>query len=110
MEYFIHHEDIRRAQPTWAARTLPPREEKVLWRQIGVAGKGLVRESKVGVVLERGDTGERAVLKSDESSVVVRGIPSELALYVYGRKEQADVELDGSGADIAALTGTDLGV
>lgn len=110
MEYFIHHEDIRRARPTWDPRTLTPREEKLLWRMAGVAGRGLVRESKVGVVLEHTDTGERAVLKQDESSsVVVRGLPSELALFVYGRKEQSRVELDGTEADIAALYGTDLG-
>ena len=110
MEYFIHHEDIRRAQPTWSPRVLSPREEKLLWKQIGVAGKRLVRGSKVGVALERSDTGERAVLKRDESSVVVRGLPSELALYVYGRREQADVQLDGSEDAIAALNGTDLGI
>ena len=110
LEYFIHHEDIRRAQTTWSPRTLTAREEKVLWKQVGVAGKGLVREAKVGVILERSDTGDRAVLKEDGSAVVVRGLPSELALYVYGRTDQADVELEGSDADIAALTGTDLGI
>lgn len=110
LEYFIHHEDIRRAQPAWSPRTLGPREEKVLWKQVAVAGKGLVRGSNVGVVLERGDTGERVVVKRAEPSVVVRGLPSELALYVYGRRDQAVVELDGSDADIAALNGTDLGI
>jgi len=110
IEYFIHHEDIRRAQPTWSPRSLSAREEKILWRMIGVAGKGLVRASQVGVVLERSDTGDRTVLKQEEPSVVVRGLPSELALYVYGRKEQAEVELDGPEGAVAALRGADLGI
>lgn len=110
LEYFVHHEDIRRAQPTWSPRTLTRREEKLLWKQISVAGKGLARGSKVGVVLERSDTGERAVVKQAEPSVVVRGLPSELALYLYGRKDQAVVEFAGDAADIAALNGTDLGI
>lgn len=110
LEYFVHHEDIRRAQPTWSPRTLTRREEKLLWKQISVAGKGLARGSKVGVVLERSDTGERAVVNQAEPSVVVRGLPSELVLYLYGRKDQAVVEFAGDAADIAALNGTDLGI
>ncbi len=110
LEYFVHHEDVRRAQPAWEARELSPREEKLLWKQISVGGKGLVRGAKVGVVLERADTGERAVLKEHPSSVVVRGLPSELVLYVYGRKDQADVAFEGADADIVALNGTDLGI
>jgi uncharacterized protein (TIGR03085 family) len=110
LEFFVHHEDIRRARPGWEPRVLPAWQEKLLWKQISVGGKGLTRAAKVGVVLERSDNGERAVLKSGEPSVVVRGLPSELVLYVYGRKDQARVELVGSEADIAALSGTDLGI
>ena len=54
--------------------------------------------------------GERPVGGHDPATVVVRGLPSELTLFVYGRMGQARVELDGSDADVAALTGTDLGV
>ena len=74
------------------------------------ARPGLTRGAPVGVVLERSDTGERAALKDAPATVVVRGLPSELTLFVYGRMGQARVELDGSDADVAALTGTDLGV
>lgn len=110
LEYFVHHEDVRRAQPTWQARELSAREQKLLWKQISVGGKGLVRDAKVGVVLERSDKGERVVLKPGEPSVVVRGLPSELVLYVFGRREQADVEFEGAPADIDALNGADLGI
>jgi hypothetical protein len=37
-------------------------------------------------------------------------MPGEVALFVYGRKSHADVDLSGSPADVAKLTGTSLGV
>jgi uncharacterized protein (TIGR03085 family) len=110
MEYFVHHEDIRRARPAWTPRKLSDRDEDRLWRIVRVAGRGLVRASDVAVTIERTDTGERAVLKKGGSAVVVRGIPSEVSLFVYGRKQQADVELLGADDAVARLRGSSLGV
>ncbi|MGZ4503472.1 MAG: TIGR03085 family metal-binding protein [Nocardioidaceae bacterium] len=118
LEYFVHHEDIRRAQPDWTPRELAPRQEKQLWKMIGVAGKGLVRDSGVPVVLERlgageraGEaTGDRATLKGGPEPVVVTGQPSELTLFLYGRKPQARVTLDGPPDAVAALRGSALGI
>lgn len=110
LEFFIHHEDIRRAQPRWKPRELSAREQALLWRAASVGGKSLVRGSRVGVTVERSDTGTQAVLKPGRSTVVVRGLPGEVALFVYGRKKHADVELSGSPADVAHLKGTSLGV
>ena len=110
VEFFVHHEDVRRAVAGWTPRRLSAAEESRLWSLIRVLGRGLTRGAPVGVVLERSDTGERADLKDAPATVVVRGLPSELTLFVYGRMGQARVELDGSDADVAALTGTDLGV
>lgn len=110
LEFFVHHEDIRRAQEEWEPRELADRVQDVLWKMIRVAGKGLVRSTKVGVVLERSDTAEQAALKPTTPSVVVRGLPAELVMFVYGRQSQAQVELVGADADVAALTGADLGV
>ena len=75
-----------------------------------MAGKGLVRSASVGVTLERTDTSERAALKGAPAAVVVRGLPAELVMFVYGRQAQARVELDGAPSDVAALTGADLGI
>lgn len=110
VEFFVHHEDVRRAQPGWKPRQLTPAEETRLWQMVRVLGRGLTRRSRVGVVLARSDTGERAVLKEAPDSVVVRGLPSELTLFVYGRQEHAKVQLEGSDEDVATLTGTDLGL
>jgi len=110
LEYFVHHEDIRRAQPEWTARDLGAASEKLLWAMVRTGGKGLTRSAPVGVTIENATTGSRAVLKPGEPSVVVRGIPSEVTLFVFGRKAQAHVELIGDDADVARLSGTSLGI
>ncbi|HZJ04204.1 MAG TPA: TIGR03085 family metal-binding protein [Nocardioidaceae bacterium] len=110
IEFFIHHEDIRRAQPSWEPRELTARQESALWKLVGHLGKALVRSADGGVIIERSDTGQRATLKKGEPSVVVHGLPSELTLYVYGRQDQARVELDGSVAATDALDASNLGI
>lgn len=110
LEFFVHHEDIRRAQPQWEPRDLDARAQDVLWRMIRVGGRALVRGAAVGVTLERADTEERAVLKDASGQVVVRGLPAELVLFAYGRQVQSRVELLGDPADVATLTGADLGI
>jgi uncharacterized protein (TIGR03085 family) len=113
LEYFVHHEDIRRAQPTWEPRELPDAAEKKLWAMIRTAGKGLVRGAPTGVTIENSVTGRRVELSSgaDENDrVVVHGLPSEVTLFVFGRKEQARVELVGPDAAVAALRDTSLGI
>jgi len=110
LEYLVHHEDIRRAQPTWAARSLPEQAEKLVWRQIRVAAKGLTRNAPVGVRLASSVSGSEAVVRpSDGAEVTVRGLPSEVALFVYGRTAVADVELLGEPDAVAALRGASLG-
>jgi uncharacterized protein (TIGR03085 family) len=110
LEFFVHHEDIRRARPGWSARDLGEPLEKVLWKMLGTAGKGLLRRSPVGVTAESSVTGSRSVLKAGTPTVTVRGLPSEVTLFVFGRREQAQVDLLGDDADVARLTGTSLGI
>jgi uncharacterized protein (TIGR03085 family) len=110
LEFFVHHEDIRRAQPGWTARPLSDDDQKLLWSMVRTAGKGLVRGAPVGVTLENATTGSTHQLKSGDSRVTVRGLPSELTLYVFGRRPQADVELVGDDADVENLRGHSLGL
>lgn len=110
LEYFVHHEDIRRAQPTWEPRALGDDEQRLLWAMVRTAGKALVRKAPTGVTIENAATGSRVVLKGGSDHVVVRGLPSEVTLFVFGRTAQAQVELTGPDDAVARLKGTSLGI
>jgi uncharacterized protein (TIGR03085 family) len=110
LEFFVHHEDIRRSQPDWTPRDLTDDEQKLLWSMVRTAGKGLVRKAAVGVTLANATTGSQAVLKDASEPVVVTGLPSEVTMFTFGRQAQAQVELSGPPEAIAALTDASLGI
>ena len=108
-EFFVHHEDVRRARPDWERRDLPPDLEDFLWRRLTGAGRFLVRRSAVGIVLARPDGTTRRI-RSGEPATVVAGEPSEVMLYVFGRKNVARVHLSGPDEAVEALAHTPLGI
>jgi uncharacterized protein (TIGR03085 family) len=110
VEFFVHHEDIRRAQPEWTPRALGEDEETLLWSMVRTAGKRMIRKAPVGVTIENSVTGSRAVLKEGSPDVTVRGLPSELTLFLFGRQPQARVELLGDDDAVARLSSTPLGI
>jgi uncharacterized protein (TIGR03085 family) len=110
VEFFVHHEDVRRAQPDWQPRDLDPGFSEVLWRRLGVA-RLLLRKAPVGVELVRADAPAgsdrvRITAKAKAPVVTVTGTPAELTLWCMGRTSAAQVRLDGGDPDIAALTTT----
>jgi uncharacterized protein (TIGR03085 family) len=110
IEYFIHHEDVRRAQPGWEPRELETRDQDALWARLVVLGKVLARGSSVGVELVRTDASDVRRIRSGEPTLVVRGLPSELALFAYGRGDVADVELGGDPEARAAFAHRQFGL
>lgn len=109
LEYFVHHEDLRRAQPGWEPRTLTGEDETRIWRAITVAGKGLVRPAGVPVTICRSDTGDTSSLRGGADPVVVTGLPSELAFGLFGRDQVRGLEFAGPADRIARLRRADLG-
>jgi len=105
MELFIHHEDVRRAQPTWEPRQLSPAAEARIWQRLRQGGRLLFRRSPVGVRL-RGSAGEVVVAKDTAPSVTITGAPGELLLYAFGRGANARVELEGEEAAVQRLQST----
>lgn len=107
VEFFVHHEDVRRAQPDWEPRDIDPGFSELLWRRLGVA-KLLLRKAPVGVELVRADAPAgsdrvRITAKAKAPVVTVTGTPAELTLWAMGRTSAAQVRLDGGDPDIAAL-------
>jgi uncharacterized protein (TIGR03085 family) len=110
LEFFVHHEDIRRAQPGWTPRVLPEEDERTLWSMLRAAGKGLTRQVPVGLTLVDTVTSSSAVLRRGDGMVTLSGAPSELVLYVFGRQEHSRAELSGDPAAVARLRDTALTV
>ncbi|MEP6695672.1 MAG: TIGR03085 family metal-binding protein [Pseudonocardiales bacterium] len=109
MEYFVHHEDVRRAQPAWEARVLEPAEEDVLWGRVASRLIPLSTSAPTGVLLQRADTGEVHRARPGASTVTVVGLPGELLLFGFGRQQVAQVELQGAPDDVARLGKARLG-
>jgi uncharacterized protein (TIGR03085 family) len=107
-EYFIHHEDVRRAQDGWEPRVPEPTRDAALWKWVGRSGKMTFRRSPVGVVLRRTD-GSEVVAKRGPDSVAVVGEPGELLLFAAGRS-QARVAFDGDQASIGVVQGLDRAI
>lgn len=93
-EFFVHHEDVRRAQETWHRRQLLQEEERDLWAALKLMGKALLRPEQDSVLLVANGYGSVTGGKAKTTTVrIVRGTPSELLLWAFGRREQAEVAI-----------------
>ncbi|MEU1676366.1 TIGR03085 family metal-binding protein [Streptomyces roseifaciens] len=109
VEFYVHAEDVRRAQPDWAPREVDPVFADALWARLERAARVLGRRSPVGLVLRRPD-GRTAVARRGAPVVTVTGEPGELTLFVFGRQAAARVELDGEKDAVAQVEGAELGI
>ena len=109
-EYFVHHEDVRRAADGWEPRTLEPDEQDALWRVARVSGKGLIRPAGVPVLIRRTDTGTQTNLRAGSDPVVISGMPSEIVLFLYGRRETYGLTFEGPEERVAKLREASLGI
>lgn len=108
VEFFVHHEDVRRAAAGFEPRHLEEDEEAALWQPLRLMGRGLARRSPVGLRAQWPDHGY-VVVKALTPIVTVVGPPSEVLLYLFGRGQVAQVTLEGDDATIRRLDGTSLG-
>jgi uncharacterized protein (TIGR03085 family) len=109
IEFYIHAEDVRRAQPDWTPRVLDPVFANSLWSRLEKGGRMMGRKSPTGLVLRRPD-GQTAVAHRGTPVVTATGEPGELLLFVSGRQEAADVELTGDKNAITRVRDAKLGI
>ena len=110
LEYLVHHEDLRRAQPDWEPRDLSPADEDELWKLLPGSAKLATRKAAVPIVVRRSDRpGKEATVRRGDDPVVVTGRPSELVLFFFGRTELRDVSVDGPQEAVSRLQDADLG-
>jgi uncharacterized protein (TIGR03085 family) len=110
-EYFVHHEDVRRAQPSYDIRTLPAEQQAGLWKAVRLGAKTMTRKAPSGLVLRLPDGTTSVAKKPTElGSVTVTGEAGELVLFCFGRQQVADVQLDGDAETVERLRTASFGV
>ena len=112
VEYFVHHEDVRRGEPGWQPRGIGPALSEQIWHRLGMT-RLILRKAPVGIELARDDVDgddpgatrqHRMSVKAGTPVVTVIGHPQELLLWALGRTGAAQVRLDGADKAIQALS------
>ncbi|MCU1644861.1 MAG: hypothetical protein JWN03_5136 [Nocardia sp.] len=108
-EMFVHHEDVRRAQPDWEPRELSAEDESRLWKVLTGLARMAYRKSPVTVALATPDGRRTVAHRAGERTVVLAGPPSELLLHAFGRSA-VRLEATGDPEDVAAVQALDRSV
>jgi len=109
LEYFVHLEDVRRAQPSWVPREVAPELEDALLAALERGARLMGRRAPCGLTMTpRG--GIAFVAKKGHPVVDISGPIGELVLFIYGRRSVARVELSGPDDVVAAVESTRFGV
>jgi uncharacterized protein (TIGR03085 family) len=109
VEMYVHHEDVRRAQPGWRPRHLDPGLEEAIWRRMRGLSRLALRRFPAAVVIEWPEH-ERSAAGRGGPEVRLRGRPGELAMFLTGRQAVADVEVTGPIELIERVKQARLGV
>jgi len=113
VEYFVHHEDVRRGADGWEPRDIGAGLTEQLWQRLRAA-RFIFRKAPVGIELVRDDLPAdpghqrvRITAKARTPMVTVTGSPAELTMWAMGRTTAARVRFDGSEADVGRLERAD---
>jgi uncharacterized protein (TIGR03085 family) len=109
VEFFVHHEDVRRAQPGWQPRELPPGLQSALWKRVPTFARLVLRRFPGALLVQAPGHGETSAGAGGESLRLV-GTPGELMLFLFGRQRVARVQLAGPEALAERLRVARLGV
>ena len=108
-EFFVHHEDVRRGVSGFTPRTDINDLEDALWAKQERFSKLLVRGLKGVDIKLLNSSGETIHLGGGGKPVVLEGKPSELALFLFGRRDNSEVKLSGDAEAINEINTGKLG-
>jgi uncharacterized protein (TIGR03085 family) len=106
VEFFVHTEDVRRAQPGWRRRPTGPGFDAALWRRVPTLARGRFARfpamipgprldpATTTVLVQANGHGQARVGKGT-TTVTITGAPPELVLFLFGRTSVAEVVVDG---------------
>jgi uncharacterized protein (TIGR03085 family) len=112
IEYFVHHEDVRRGSAGWEPRRLDADLTADLTKLFPRGARLLARKAPAGLVMVP-DGGEPVAVhraKDGEATVTVSGPIGELVLFVYGRQGNSVVDLAGDAVAIEAMRTAAFGI
>jgi uncharacterized protein (TIGR03085 family) len=110
-EFFVHQEDVRRANGLGPRDTLTPALEAALWRNVRRGSRYLSRRLRqVGLEIEWAGTTERITVRRGEPPARLIGPPGELLLYLFGRPSAAQVEVSGAAKAVETVHRTHFGM
>ncbi|MER6595036.1 TIGR03085 family protein, partial [Micromonospora purpureochromogenes] len=109
LEFFIHHEDVRRAAAGWRPRDLPTGLRARLWKPASLMARATLRRFPADLLVQAPGHGELSVGRGGERLRLV-GSPGELALFLSGRQRVARVQVDGSAGLADRLRHASLGL
>jgi uncharacterized protein (TIGR03085 family) len=110
-EFFVHHEDVRRANGFGPRDSLAPGLEAALWRNARRGGRYLSRRLRpLGLEIERLGATERISVRKGEPTARLTGPPGELLLFLFGRQAAAQVQVTGPAKAAASVRLTHFGM
>ena len=108
LEFFVHVEDVRRAVDGWSPRDNETLQDALWPFQRSRTKLQARRLDDVDLSIAR--PGQPFVhVRSGSRSVTVTGEPGELALYFFGRRDEAVVDLDGDPEGIREVSTAPIG-
>jgi uncharacterized protein (TIGR03085 family) len=106
IEFFIHVEDVRRAQDGWTPREISPELADALWKRVGPGGMA----KKLGATIVIAAPGRADKQGGTGPLLTVAGEPGELTMFGAGRQGAAMVEITGDAALADQLRAAKLGI
>ena len=105
VEFFVHHEDVRRAVDPWEPRALDASTAAALWKVVPTTLRAIAQRSPVGIDVAPWDgpaAGTTTTLKGGTPMVTLVGPVGEIVLAVYGRVTSG-LEVVGDPAVVEAF-------
>ncbi|WP_433049341.1 TIGR03085 family metal-binding protein [Dactylosporangium sp. CS-033363] len=110
VEFFVHHEDVRRAAPDWTPREIPPGYSQALAARAKSTARLSARRFPARLEVSGPGVEPFTVNPKQEQAVQVQGAPGELILFFTGRQAHADVAITGPEPLTSRLRGARLGI
>jgi len=106
VEFFIHLEDVRRAQARWEPRPISPEAADALWARVSAGGMA----KKVPATIVITSPGRADKEHGSGPLLTLAGEPADLIMFGASRQGASRVEISGGAALATRLRSASLGV